>query len=190
MSRLVDSIRPATTDLASNASPLGTIAVGVVNGYVALTTFGHRSRSAAQRDIQRRLNRLCTIDNSSPSPDGPCDAEQVLGQLLAVAAGEQIDLSHLPLYELGRTPFQRRVIAACRQIPWGQTCSYGELAKAAGNPGAARAVGTVMSKNPVPLIVPCHRVLAAGGKLGGYSARQGLSMKRRLIEMEAASLAS
>ena len=83
------------------------------------------------------------------------------------------------------TEFQHRVITACRRIPCGATSSYGELATAAGYPCAARAVGSVMAKNRVPLIIPCHRVLASAGKLGGYSSRHGLAMKSRLLELEA-----
>ncbi len=83
--------------------------------------------------------------------------------------------------------FQRRIIKMCRRIPYGTTCSYGDLAKRAGNPGAARAVGSVMAANCWPLIVPCHRVVQANGSLGAYSAPQGIRMKRRLINMEAAA---
>jgi len=67
------------------------------------------------------------------------------------------------------TPFARRVTAACRRIPWGEVRTYGQLAAVCGSPDAARAVGRVMAANRYPLIVPCHRVLAAGGRLGGYS---------------------
>ena len=81
-----------------------------------------------------------------------------------------------------------RVIAACRRIPWGETRSYGDLATECGSPGAARAVGSVMAKNRYPLIVPCHRVLAAGGDIGGYSAADGLVMKRRLLAAEGLTL--
>ena len=84
--------------------------------------------------------------------------------------------------ELGPcTPFQRRVLKACRRVPYGRTMSYAELAKAAGLSRAARAVGNVMANNRFSLIVPCHRVLAAGGRLGGYSSRLGLSMKKWLL---------
>jgi methylated-DNA-[protein]-cysteine S-methyltransferase len=82
-----------------------------------------------------------------------------------------------------RTDFQRQVIEACRRIPRGKTSSYGELAAAAGYPRAARAVGTVMATNQVPLIIPCHRVLASAGRLGGYGGL-GLSMKSRLLALE------
>lgn len=80
--------------------------------------------------------------------------------------------------------FERAVRRACRQIPYGKTCSYGELARRAGYAGAARAVGSVMRKNQVPLIVPCHRVIASDGGLGGFSSPGGCGMKARLLELE------
>jgi len=85
---------------------------------------------------------------------------------------------------LGATDFQRRVWRAARTIPWGQTRTYGELAAMAGSPRAARAVGQCMASNPVPLIVPCHRVIRCGGALGGFSAVGGQALKRRLLEWE------
>ncbi len=85
----------------------------------------------------------------------------------------------------GATPFQRAVINACRRIPPGRTRAYGELAALAGRPGAARAVGAVMARNRHPLIVPCHRVVAAGGKLGGWSGDGGLDQKAALLAWEA-----
>ncbi len=84
------------------------------------------------------------------------------------------------------TVFQRQVIAALRQVPCGETLSYRELAARVGRPAAARAVGQVMASNPVPLIVPCHRVLGSGGRLGGFSAPTGLDLKRRLLALEGA----
>ena len=101
--------------------------------------------------------------------------------------GEPVDFADVPLALDHLTPFGRRVIAACRRFLGDSTRSYGELAAECGSPGAARAVGSVMAKNRYPLIVPCHRVLAAGGELGGYSAPDGLKMKRRLLAMESAA---
>jgi methylated-DNA-[protein]-cysteine S-methyltransferase len=83
------------------------------------------------------------------------------------------------------TDFTRDVWSACAQIGYGQTLTYGELAARVGKPGAARAVGTAMAKNPLPLIVPCHRVCASGGRLGGYSGPEGVPFKQRLLYMEA-----
>jgi methylated-DNA-[protein]-cysteine S-methyltransferase len=81
--------------------------------------------------------------------------------------------------------FFQRIYAAARQIGWGQTTTYGTLAKQLGvGPEAARDVGQAMASNPVPLIIPCHRVLAAGGKLGGFSAPGGSSTKARMLALE------
>ena len=97
------------------------------------------------------------------------------------AAGE------LPPLDLAAgTPFQKKVWAALRQIPAGQTESYGRLAAALGAPKAARAVGSACGANPIPLLIPCHRVLPSGGGLGGFSG--GLHWKRRLLAWEACEL--
>lgn len=88
----------------------------------------------------------------------------------------------------GVTAFFRQVYEATRQIPPGQTRTYGEIAKEAGQPGAAQEVGQAMAKNPVPIIVPCHRVSAAGGKLGGFSAPGGPATKAKLLALEGASV--
>lgn len=90
--------------------------------------------------------------------------------------------------DLWSTPFQRDVVQALRLIPAGQTTSYGDLARKVGRAGAARAVGQVMATNPVPLIVPCHRVLGSGGRLGGFSAPTGTVLKQRLLDLEAGCL--
>jgi methylated-DNA-[protein]-cysteine S-methyltransferase len=93
-------------------------------------------------------------------------------------------LDPLPLQLDYLSDFGRRVVIACRQLGWGQTATYGELARRAGSPAASRAVGAVMARNRHPLIVPCHRVLAADGSLRGFSAADGLKMKQRLLDHE------
>jgi methylated-DNA-[protein]-cysteine S-methyltransferase len=82
------------------------------------------------------------------------------------------------------TPFQQRVVETVQGIPFGQTMSYAEVAERAGSPRAARAVGNVMAQNRTPMVVPCHRVLASGGRLGGFSAPGGTEFKRRLLALE------
>lgn len=99
--------------------------------------------------------------------------------------GDRIDFDDVPL-ELPRgTDFQSRVLKVVRRVRYGQTISYGELAEKAGYPRAARAVGSVMKSNRFPIVVPCHRVVAAGNKPGGYTSPQGISLKVRLLAMEA-----
>ncbi len=90
----------------------------------------------------------------------------------------------LPALDLQGSDFQRLVWRALLDIPWGEVRTYGEVAAALGRPGAARAVGAANGKNPVAILVPCHRVVAAGGRLGGYSG--GLEVKRELLAHEAA----
>lgn len=101
-------------------------------------------------------------------------------QLLEYLAGERAEFT-LPLNPEG-TPFQQRVWHRLLKIPYGETCSYGQIAQAAGNPKASRAVGMANNRNPILLMIPCHRVIGANGKLVGYG--QGLPLKERLLNME------
>ena len=102
------------------------------------------------------------------------------------ARGRRVDLGRLPL-DVGGSPFARRLYAEARRIPQGRTVTYGDLARRLGRPGAARAVGTVLGRNPVPLIVPCHRVVSVSGKLGGFSAAGGVRLKEAMLRLEGAS---
>ena len=107
-------------------------------------------------------------------------------RLQKYALGEPVDFDDIEVDHWPGTEFQRRVIDATRGIGYGETLSYADIAARAGRPGAARAVGNVMASNRVPILIPCHRVVASGGRLGGFSAPQGVGLKRRLLEMEAA----
>ena len=107
-------------------------------------------------------------------------------RIRAYFAGDAVELDDLPLDLAGVAPFAEKVYAAARAIPRGQTLTYGEVAARTGKPGASRAVGGALGKNPVPLIVPCHRVVAAGGRLGGFSATGGVATKRRMLALEQA----
>ncbi len=80
--------------------------------------------------------------------------------------------------------FQQAVLDACRRIPYGKTASYADLARAAGRPGAARAAGSTMARNPMPIVIPCHRVVRADGGIGGFSSARGVSEKQQLLDME------
>ncbi len=113
----------------------------------------------------------------------PFVADAVAG-MQALLAGQPRDLLHVPLDDADTGPFERRVYAACRALPPGHTCTYGELARAIEDPSALRAVGHALGRNPWPLVVPCHRVLAAGGRLGGFSAPGGADTKQRLLLIE------
>ena len=159
---------------------LGYTAVALRGETVIALSFGHSTERAAKRAIRTRLGKQdhCDLDY-----EDSLFSENLIEQLQRFAAGEPTDFDDVTIDLSGRTLFQRKVLQACRAIPWGTTRTYGELAEEAGYPGAARAVGSVMSKNRIPLIIPCHRVLAACG-LGGFSAPRGVQLKRRLLALE------
>ena len=100
------------------------------------------------------------------------------------AAGEQVSFAAVPLDLAGVDAFRLAIYEAARQLGFGETITYGGLASAAGHPGEAREAGQALGQNPVPIIVPCHRILAAGNKIGGFSAPGGAATKARLLDME------
>ena len=111
--------------------------------------------------------------------------KQFRTQVRKYLAGEKVGFDSFEIYTAGMTAFQLAVTEACRNIPRGQVLTYGDLADKVGHAGAARAVGTVMKRNPFPMIVPCHRVVRRGG-LGGFSTQGGVGTKRWLLELEGA----
>lgn len=135
------------------------------------------------------LPKRDTASISSPPNTIPRFAEQIATALAGHVEGSMDDLTAIPLDLDHLPPFHQRAYRAARQIPPGQTVSYGRLATLAGSPGAARAVGQAMGRNPFPLIVPCHRVVAADGSLVGFSAGGGINTKRRLLALERRAVA-
>lgn len=117
----------------------------------------------------------------------PVAVAQAIDALQAALRGEPDRLHDIELDLHGVPPFEREVYAAARRIPCGSTLTYGELARQIGAPGAARAVGQALGRNPFAPVVPCHRVLGAGGRPGGFSAHGGLATKLRLLEIEGAA---
>lgn len=140
-------------------------------------TFGH----STPVQVRLQLESKAGLRNDSPDSDWSPDLRE---RLQAYALGAVVDFSDVEVDIRGLTTFRKNVVRALREVGYGQTVSYSELAALAGSPKAARAVGTAMSSNRVPIIVPCHRVVAEGQKLGGFSAPSGLSMKQRLLELE------
>jgi methylated-DNA-[protein]-cysteine S-methyltransferase len=113
---------------------------------------------------------------------------ELVGRLQEHITGVCHDFLDVAIEPGPRSEFGLRVIQECRQIVPGKTLTYGELAAKAGSPGAARAVGNLMARNRIPLVVPCHRVVGSGGSLCGYSGCGGIETKRALLEIEAAWL--
>jgi methylated-DNA-[protein]-cysteine S-methyltransferase len=150
-------------------SPVGTLTLIATNGYLSglfMTDQRHRPPTAV-------LGAGDASPDASPFPD-------VTEQLREYFAGERSDFD-LPLAAPG-TPFQHLVWAALRQIPYGGTASYGQVAEVIGRPGASRAVGLANGANPIGIIVPCHRVVGADGGLTGYGG--GLERKQFLLDLE------
>jgi len=116
----------------------------------------------------------------------PTQIAAAVTAITALLRGEPADLSAILLDLTRACDFERRVYAIVRAIPPGQTLTYGEIAARLGDPLEARAVGQAMGKNPFPIVVPCHRVLGAGGKLGGFSAPGGAGTKLRMLAIEGA----
>jgi methylated-DNA-[protein]-cysteine S-methyltransferase len=116
----------------------------------------------------------------------PPDIARATVDIVALLAGEPKDLGSIAVDLDGISEFGRRVYAVARTIPPRRTLSYGEIAEQLGDRKLAREVAEALSRNPVPLIVPCHRVLAAGGKMGGFSAPGGVRTKLRLLSIEGA----
>lgn len=110
--------------------------------------------------------------------------ERVAGMLESYFKGECQDFADIPVDLRRLSPFRARILSLVREIPCGEVRSYGEVAAIAGVPRAARAVGGAMASNPVPIIIPCHRVIAANGNLTGFTAPGGMAVKKILLQME------
>ena len=118
----------------------------------------------------------------------PAEAQRTMDRIQRLLLGEADDLLDIELDMAAVPPFNQGVYAIARQVRPGATLTYGEVAARLGEPHAARAVGRSLGANPFPIIVPCHRVLGAGGKAGGFSASGGTRTKLRLLEIEGAPL--
>jgi methylated-DNA-[protein]-cysteine S-methyltransferase len=137
--------------------------------------------ASAAETRERMLQRFPAAAEAAPPPK----VQIAIDGIIALLRGEQNDLSSIALDMEGVAPFHRRVYETARSIPPGKTLAYGEVAARLGAAGAARAVGQALGHNPFPIIVPCHRVLSAGGKIGGFSAHGGTATKRRMLALEA-----
>lgn len=139
-----------------------------------------------ERDRAATMRRL--LQRAGPAVESPAEgvATEAVAAIGRLARGEAVDLGALPLDLDGIDAFRTEIYAEARRVGFGETTTYGALAAMAGHPGKARETGEAMGSNPVPLIVPCHRVLAANGRLGGFSAPGGTETKRRLLGLEGA----
>ncbi len=162
-------------------TPIGRCAVAWSAVGIVAVQLPERHEAATVERLRRRIPRL---ERSEP----PTAVRQAIAAIQRLLDGAGTELSAIVLDERGLSPFQRRVYRAARAIPAGRTVTYGALAAQLGQAGAARAIGRAMGSNPFPIIVPCHRVLAAGGKAGGFSAHGGVATKFALLQAEGAAL--
>ncbi len=157
-------------------TPLGWVGLIVSDAGLRSTTLPQPSRSEA-------LRQVINLGVTEPASEG--EVGNLPETITALARGELVDLGKIPIDWGGMSRFQRTVLEEAANIPAGETRTYGWLAQKAGHPGAARAVGRALATNPLPLVIPCHRVVASNGTLGGYGG--GLRMKATLLEAEAAA---
>jgi methylated-DNA-[protein]-cysteine S-methyltransferase len=148
---------------------------------VAGVQLPERGKNETRARLQRRYPG---VQEAAPPPS----IRQAIDRITRLLSGEGGDLSKVELDMSDIPPQRRDIYAVARSIPAGATLSYGEIAARLGAGSDARDVGEAMARNPFPLIVPCHRVLAAGGKIGGFSAAGGVVTKLRLLEIEGARI--
>lgn len=132
-----------------------------------------------QEEILRIL--LSGLDGSVKVPGLLKDVQE---RVIAYYEGNRVDFSQTSVDLDGFTEFQHKVLLTLKTVSYGQTVTYTQLARLAGRPGAVRAVGSVMAANPLPLIIPCHRVLRSDGGLGGFSAPGGIETKKIMLQLE------
>lgn len=152
----------------------------------AIGTCGLAWSEAGLTEVLLPRSRSLTGERCTNDGDVPAAVRQAIGRIVALLEGERPDLRDITLDERALDDFRRRVYATTREVGPGQIATYGEIARAVGAPGAARAVGAALGQNPYPIVVPCHRVLAADGSLHGFSAPGGVTTKRRMLELEGA----
>lgn len=160
-------------------TPIGRCAIIWRGAFVVGAALPDEDEERARLALQRRFPGC---EEEAPPP-AIAEAEGAVGRLLS---GEPEDFAGI-LIDLGSLgAFERAVLEATSSIPAGETRTYGDIARAVGSPGAARAVGRALGANPIPIIVPCHRVLGSNGKCGGFSAPGGAATKLKMLEIEGA----
>jgi methylated-DNA-[protein]-cysteine S-methyltransferase len=135
----------------------------------------------SEQVTESRLQRRPAVRAVGPLPE---QIARIAEALQHYCAGERESFASVALDASALSDFDARILTSLRDVPWGHTTTYGSLAATVGAPDAARAVGVAMARNPWPIIVPCHRVLAAGGAIGGFSAYGGTMTKQKLLALE------
>lgn len=140
-------------------------------------------RGICKIDLPAAHSESASVLLTDDDPSSPL-TEQVAIMINLYFSGRRQPFETVPVDLTGLTLFRTRILTLIREIPYGETRSYGEVSIMAGTPGAARAVGGAMAANPVPVIIPCHRIVAADGRLTGFTAPGGLELKKNLLQAE------
>ena len=156
---------------------IGQCAIAWTDREIVGAQLPERDESALRKRMQRRFP-----DGAEGSP--PAMVQRAVDGITALLGGEHRDLLEVPLAMHGLAPFDRDVYEAARAVPPGTTVTYGDIAKRIGEPHAAQAVGQALGRNPFAPIVPCHRIVAADGKMHGFSATGGVTTKLRMLNIE------
>jgi methylated-DNA-[protein]-cysteine S-methyltransferase len=178
----------ATTNKSSGKEPSGFVLFETAIGRCALLWRGGLVIGAAlpERDEEAMRARLAARFPGAEEGAPPPFVKDAVRKVVRLLDGERVDLGDIPLDLSGASELERKVYEAALLIPCGEVRTYGDIAREIGAPAAAQAVGVALGRNPVPILVPCHRVLASGGRSGGFSAPGGVATKFRMLEIERA----
>jgi len=177
---MANNLRSAA-EYALFETKIGTCAIAWQTGNEPVIV-GFNLPEASEAETERRIARKATKAGEIPTA-----IAEVVEMVRLHLAGQLQDFHNAPIDWDRFEPFARRVYEVALDIPTGQTITYGQLARKLNEPQAAQAVGQALGSNPIPLIIPCHRILAAGGKMGGFSAPGGLLTKEKLLLIEGAT---
>jgi methylated-DNA-[protein]-cysteine S-methyltransferase len=158
-------------------TPIGPCGIAWSEGAVTRLQLPEADRRATDQRLR------ATRTHGSPGVPPP-DIERIIANVQLYLTGQKIDFGSVALDLTGVSPLHQTIYHAARAVSWGQTATYGDLAHKIGAPDAARAVGQALGRNPIPIIIPCHRILAKGDKLRGFSAYGGIVTKERLLVLE------
>ena len=180
MATSATSVRQDTLQLAIFQTPLGWFGMLGQDQKLRQIHIGRASRQDLEDEFREEYSDA-RIELKQWNPE-------LQNRLVRFARGEEVSFEDVDLqWPRPLTKFRKKVLQQTRKLRWGQTVTYGELARRAGSPRAARAVGSTMASNLFPIIIPCHRVVGSNGALGGFTAPTGISLKSQLLTMEADS---
>ena len=181
MNAIADEARPAAIGHAVFETALGFMGVAWSEKGLTRLCLPQSGRDSVER-------RLLRLDGAIPAGPRPQWVAGLIEAIKAYAAGATVDFSGFPVDLAGVDEFRLAIYEAARKLAFGEVTTYGELARRAGHAGLARETGAALGANPVPLVIPCHRILAAGGRIGGFSAPGGSAAKERMLALEGVRL--